>query len=69
MADNVHINRRIESGKTINVRARQRIFDIGKSDTVLLEESDPFDRLRTVPCFVSIDGYFHCLSHTFPNDP
>src|SRR5438093_8732122 len=64
MTDNIEVNRRVESNKTVEVCARQRILDVSQAYTFFLEELNTLQRLFIGPGLIGIDGNLHLLANS-----
>src|ERR1700694_758739 len=57
-----------KTSESFDIRSWQRIFDIGKPDTFLFKELDPFNGFFAGPGLISINGNLHSISHSLSND-
>src|SRR2546425_12208677 len=68
MTDNIEVNRRVESDKTIEVCARQRILDVSQAQTFFLKELNTLNRFLIGPRLIGIDGNLHLLANGLAHD-
>src|SRR5579863_7860533 len=69
VANNVHIHAGIEPGKSIQVVARQSVFDVREPCSLSGKKGNSLDGLIACPGLIGVDRDLDVLAYPFPRQP